>query len=292
MNVVSAAEPGPNRRVWTVAVVLALLLHLLAAWAARALRVLDPSSLVPEEPEVIRVVFAERPRAFTELPEDRADAPPEETSLLSNVDSRARDEVPDGDGDLPQLRGHSDFPQVAMAQGEPEPPPSEPAPVEPEPENLARPSLLGSLARERETVMRRPQSPRTTAPGTSDIFQEEMSREDANALLSGEISLSTTEWDFAPWVKSFRRAVIDRWRAPAAYYMGLIDGWTEIELEVLRDGTVRRVDVVGEDVGHRSLTTAAVFALEGAAPYRALPEHFPDETLVVHVRFMCPRIVR
>lgn len=282
---------GPrNRRVWGIALAGAFLMHLVAAWAAGALRVLDPSSLAPEEPELIRVVFAERPRQFTELPEDRADEPPEEADLLSNVDSRARDNTPGGDpADLPRLEGTADVPQVRMDTGEPEPP-GDPAPVRPEPESVPKTSLLGTLAR--ETVTRPAPRSTPTSPGTSDIFQEEMSREDANALLSGEISLSTTEWDFAPWLKSFRRAVTRRWRAPAAYYMGLIDGWTEIELEVLRDGTVQRVDIVGQDVGHRSLTTAAVFALEGAAPYRALPSHFPDETLIVQVRFMYPRIRR
>jgi hypothetical protein len=277
--------------VWTLAVVVALLMHLGAAWVARALRVLDPSSLTPEEPELIEVVFTERPKMFTELPDDRAEEPPEDADLLSNVDSRARDDSPGGDpNDLPKLEGQSEVPQVRMDTGEPQPSPSEPAPVLPEPQAIPRTSLLGTLARELVTREAPRSSP--TSPGQSDIFQEEMSREEANALLSGEISLSTTEWDFAPWLKAFRRAVTRRWRAPAAYYMGLIDGWTEIELEVMPNGTVRRVDVIGQDVGHRSLTTAAVFALEGAAPYRALPSHFPEESLVIQIRFMYPRIRR
>jgi hypothetical protein len=284
--------PGerPNRRIWTFATLVALLLHLGAAWVARALRVLDPSSLAPQEPELIQVVFSrERPKMFTELPEDRADEPPEDSDLLSNVDSRARDRAPGGSpDDMPRLEGSSEAPHVRMDSGEPEPEPATPEPeTTPEPTSLPRTSLLGTIS-ERITRSQARSSPKP--PGISDIFQEEMSHKKGNAVLSGDISLSTTEWEFAPWVKSFRRAVLRRWRAPSAYYMGLIDGWTEIELEVLRDGTVRRIDVVGEDVGHRSLTTAAVFALEGAAPYRSLPSHFPDESLIVQIRFAYPRL--
>ena len=280
-----------NRRVWIFAILLALLLHLAAAWVARAFRVLDPSSLTPEEPELIQVVFSpERPQWFTELPEDRADEPPQDADLLSNVDSRARDRASGGDENMPRLEGRSEAPQVRMDDGEPEPvlAPETETEDTPEPTTVPRTSILGTIGREQ--ITRSPPRSSPKPPGISDIFQEEMSREKGNAVLSGDISLSTTEWEFAPWVKSFRRAVIRRWRAPSAYYMGLIDGWTEIELEVLRDGTVRRIDVVGQDVGHRSLTTAAVFALEGAAPYRALPSHFPDESLVVQIRFAYPRL--
>jgi hypothetical protein len=128
--------------------------------------------------------------------------------------------------------------------------------------------------------------------GNSDLPQPEGSFPDAGARLSGDITLSTTEWEYAPWLTAFRRAVFARWHAPSAYYFGMIDGWTHLELRIGRDGRLQQMRVVEGDVGHRSLEEAAVYAVNEAAPYLALPDHFPDETLVLQIRFVYPRLRR
>lgn len=95
---------------------------------------MDPAPFAPGEvqaqiPEPIQLVFSdppgdrsETPRRFSELPEDRATEPPESADLLSNVDSRARDDVPGETADAPRLDGRSDSPDVQLDPGAPAPP--------------------------------------------------------------------------------------------------------------------------------------------------------------------------
>jgi hypothetical protein len=171
------------------------------------------------------------------------------------------------------------------------------APTPPSEEELQAPEPSGREAGPEPTPeelplrrqLARPESETQPAPrGLSDILQEAMSAPDRNAALPGEISLSTTAWEYAPWVQAFRRAVEERWHAPIAYQLGMISGWTRVVLVIERSGELRSLEVVGQEVDHRSLTDAVVYALEEAAPYRPLPAHFPDETLELTIRFVYP----
>ena len=72
----------------------------------------------------------------------------------------------------------------------------------------------------------------------------------------------------------------------------MISGWALLELEIARSGELLRATVVADDVGHWSLVDAAVYAVEAAAPYRSLPESFPDETLRLRIRFSYPSLKR
>jgi TonB family protein len=51
------------------------------------------------------------------------------------------------------------------------------------------------------------------------------------------------------------------------------------------NGTLSNVEIV-ESRGHESLHRASQAAMEGAAPFRALPADFPEKNLVVTVRFI------
>jgi hypothetical protein len=123
--------------------------------------------------------------------------------------------------------------------------------------------------------------------GSSDILQEAMSNPDGNVQLYGDISLNTIAWDYAPWLQEFRRRVIQRWRAPYGYYLGVIYGWTLVELEIARSGELLRMEVLGED-GHESLKNASVGVLRAAKPYRQLPDHFPEESLILQIKLVYP----
>ena len=302
-----------HRTQWVVAIVGTLALHAGAAVGLRAwpLAPIDPTAPVPRDP--IRVVFAPRPEPrpaapppFTELPADRADAPPERPEALSNVDSRARDRVAGGDDVAPARQlGSLEAPSVAMTPGEPSPPPSpsppeafpepasEPTPPSPEAETPAadggRPVSLLQEQLRRQAPLRAPVS-RLDPSGDSDLPQEASRRPEGNAALTGDISLSTTEWEYAPWLSTFRRAVHPRWQAPPAYYLGMISGWALLELEISRDGELLRTTVLQDEVGHWSLVDAAVYAVEAAAPYRPLPASFPEETLRLRIRFSYPSL--
>jgi outer membrane biosynthesis protein TonB len=104
-----------------------------------------------------------------------------------------------------------------------------------------------------------------------------------NLIQFGDFQLSTVEWDFAPWLESFKRAFLPNWIPPYAYHLGVIDGWTIVKLVVQPDGVVSGMEVV-EKQGHASLHQASVAALRATAPLKPLPEHFPDPELVLTVK--------
>ncbi len=113
--------------------------------------------------------------------------------------------------------------------------------------------------------------------------QDAFSPAAGNLIQFGDFQLSTVEWDFAPWLESFKRAFLPNWIPPYAYHLGVIDGWTIVKLVVLTDGTVAGMEVV-EKQGHESLHQASVAALRATAPLKPLPEHFPDPELVLTVK--------
>lgn len=293
-----------------IAAALSLLLHLLLGAAIVLLRPFEAAegSPPPESIEISLVPAAE-PAFFTELPEDRADEAPETPDFLSNVDSRARDEAPGGDDRLPRSGGEADAPQIAMRKGEPVPP----APPLPEVEETAqRPTESDAedrtADRDGETPPETPADAPALTPlreqlasrnalrpqpaGTSDIFQEAMKNPSASAALEGSVTLNTTAWDFAPWMQAFRRKVEERWHAPMAWRMGLIAGELKVRIEISRSGDLLKLTVLEEDVGHPSLTDAVLYAVREGARYRALPSHFPEETLIMHYTFVYPQVRR
>jgi hypothetical protein len=288
-----------------VAVCLSAFLHVFAAVAILAFR---PAPLVETRREIepIQLVFPPRddPTRFAELPPDRAEESDERAELLSNVTSRARDEIPGAATSVPRSEGESEVPEVELTRGDafppftepddakPEAPEPEASPTEPPPSEVATPSLREFLLR--DALRDRSAQPPTpkTRPGNSEVSQPAGDFSQANALLSGDISLSTTAWDYAPWLQAFRRDVSERWHAPSAYNLGLNHGRTLLELKIDRTGTLREMRVLDGDVGHRSLREAAEYAVREAAPYLPLPEHFPDETLTLQIKFVYPRLRR
>lgn len=130
---------GALRSAWMAAVLASLLLHALLLVGAKHFAPLAARhGALPPDAEFIAVDLEDlpwpealaadpaapsapapqQPREFTELPADRADAPPARADFLSNVDSRARDLQPGGEDDaLPHSEGRAELPQVAMVPG-------------------------------------------------------------------------------------------------------------------------------------------------------------------------------
>lgn len=300
-------DPTPRtraRRRWAVALLMALLLHLGAIWAVHAWSPVEPAA--PAEPEPIEIVFApdrDEPRQFTEQPKDRAEEPPDDPKYLSNVSAQARDRAPDGADEDPQSEGLVDFPQIEMAEGRPDASP-ESVPQEEQPWETPReierppfeeaedavaaaaePTESTEATTLREQLAASPQS-RLHPLGVTDLAQRATNRPQANAPLPGDITLSTQEWEFAPWMEWFRRAVSERWQAPIAAQMGMIGGVVICRIEVSPAGELLALDVLESNVDHVSLEEAVVYALEAIKPYRPLPDHFPDETLGLTARFV------
>ena len=114
---------------------------------------------------------------------------------------------------------------------------------------------------------------------------------DANAGLSGAVSLNTTAWDYAPWMERFSRKLMDHWVAPLVYSMGVLKdgGSCLLEVEVSKSGELLRLDLLERD-GHLSLTQAAQSAVRSVAPMEPLPATFPEPTLILRLRMIYPKI--
>ena len=112
--------------------------------------------------------------------------------------------------------------------------------------------------------------------------QRESGPRQGNAVKFGEFSLSTVDWDFAPWLERFKQDFLPHWIPPYAYYLGVISGTTTLRLVIQRDGTLSDLEVVAEE-GHPSLHQASVAAMRATAPFAPLPDDFPDPDLVLVV---------
>jgi hypothetical protein len=316
-----------DRDSWLIAWALTLALYAAAILIFRSLPPPTPPPVVRRF-EPVRLVFkspgpAERkadarksePQMFTELPSDRADAAPKQADFLSNVTSRARDRVPGGDAALPRMQGEGDFPAVKLepdggSSGSPAAP-STPRPAEsaaaraaesPKPtstEAQGQTSATGSKSASptatkpdsaRPAAAENPQG--ATGAGRSDsYYQPEMDNPQGNASLTGDVSLNTMAWDYAPWLERFGRKLMQRWFPPPAYSLGILKegGWTIVEAEISRSGQLLRIERL-EQRGHPSLAVAAESAVRSMAPFEALPANFPEPTLTLRIRMIYPKL--
>jgi outer membrane biosynthesis protein TonB len=101
----------------------------------------------------------------------------------------------------------------------------------------------------------------------------------------GGIELSTYAWDYAPYLLEFKK-IIERniFPPPAFTMMGIISGETVLSFKILPDGSITDLEVVSQQ-GHESLKTTSINAITNSAPFKPLPESFPEEYLGVICRF-------
>lgn len=127
--------------------------------------------------------------------------------------------------------------------------------------------------------------------GSSDFPQPEMANPSGSSGLTGDVSLNTTAWDYAPWLQGFGRRLMHRWIPPMAYSLGILKegGWAEIEVEISKSGELLRMKVL-EERGHPSLSEAAQSALRTMPPIERLPTNFPEPTLILRIRMIYPKL--
>ncbi len=238
----------------------------------------------------------------------RVDTPPD-PPIQGRFNSEARDEVVD-DRDTPVPATDVTGPDNSIAgTGADEASPGDPGAAEatavtdaregaPEPVaaasmSAAPPSLeagreLSASMRERLPAsaqeMLTGQRARPQSPGHGERVSPEF--EERGARTFGAFSFSTDAWEFEPYWHHMRRKLYGAWHPPAAWltYGIVSDGWTVVRAIIDKDGRLTEATIV-ETFGHESLHNASRAAMVGAAPFKALPSDFPDEKLIVYVRF-------
>ncbi len=124
-----------------------------------------------------------------------------------------------------------------------------------------------------------------------DFNQVARGKVKAGVAIDGDFSLNTYEWDYGPWMRRFQNELYRHWMAPYAYRLGVISGMTVIKLVIRKDGRVLSMEVL-ETEGHESLHDASEAALKAFAPYWPLPDHFPEENLVITLGLHYPAFRR
>lgn len=218
------------------------------------------------------------PMEFTLVSPPENPTPSDNVSkYLSTVSSAASDvveteqqsNVPHGEGEIP-IPDHASSAEGAEGGGESELPPL--------PEKTTD---LGDALKQAKFIEQ--YSPRRdqSMPEQVPDFKNEGS---AMASLGG-ISINTTAWDFAPYLLDLKHRVKQHWIPPLAFTaLGAIHGYTVVLFRIYPDGRMTWLEVVEEE-GHKSLHRASVNAIKGAAPFRALPDNFPEDYLEVKFGF-------
>jgi outer membrane biosynthesis protein TonB len=213
--------------------------------------------------------------------------PTERTSTnLSTVSSEASDLDPrDTQSDTPsgtQLL-ESDPARAAGRDASREPP----SPVQPD---ASRGNELPEEQEGLTEALRQSRTPATTSLDTPHDFalpaeQPDFGSDGSASMTIGNITLNTTAWDFAPYLLDLKRRIRQKWIPPVAFaQLGAIHGYTWVNFRIYPDGRMEALSVV-ETEGHDSLHRSSVNAVKGAAPFRELPEHFPEDFLEITFGF-------
>lgn len=259
----------------------------------------------PDDPLTFELVEPyQQPQELVETPDDaRVDQPPQDAQFLSDKNAQAQDfnmsDLPQG---LSFSQGISDYkifsggaagvPEMLQQEKEQEEREgkSEQGDAEREQEGEDDPYRFGDeailsqafSAMERKkfdkSVLNGAQGPRSNSPNyfsdDADWNQQESS---ANAL--GGISLSTYEWDYAPYILYMKRRIRDHLYPPQAFVqMGAISGEVTLQFVLRRDGIVRNLQVIGAN-GHSAFIDPSLNSIKASDPFKPLPESFPEPYL-------------
>jgi outer membrane biosynthesis protein TonB len=206
---------------------------------------------------------------------------PTKSDLLSDKNSRARNEkILENISDQPATDGNVPIPNLSR-------PYSAPAFTQNKPvKKFSRESLTGERVSysSAEEVAAEQQS--QASDGTNNVFkQEEFSADELK-----NISLSTYQWAWAPYINEFKRKLFRVWYAPPAYYqLGLIYGYTVIRFTIDRNGNILDKQILKHE-GHSSLEQSSSNAIDAVFPLKPLPAHFPDETLTLTIQMIYPNL--
>jgi len=243
----------------------------------------------PFPPQVLTFKFKDN---TTDVDQSSRVQKPPPTPLQGQFASQARDREP-GASDTPIPAGGMTGPENTLAKGAPNknaavpsaPPPTDADVTTPSSRAATRAVLQDALRSETAMLTGR-QEPPGRVSGTTP--QPRTQENTANgALQFGDFAFSTTAWEFQPYWTYMRSRLYANWYPPAAYRdYGIINGgWTMVRAVLDRQGRLLNCKIVGQS-GHASLHPASYSAMLGAAPFRPLPADFPDDSLVVTVRFM------
>lgn len=264
---------NPYLWAYAAAILLHILLLLLENPLSRAAIIASQAETIPVSPPL---TFE-----FVDVPQNRDDAPPEETPLLAQRDNISRDQQTDPlpESHLPFFDGLSRAKNIAAsAQGRPH---SETHSTDrsSETETTDNPfSFVDELQKNPDEA--RKERERAVLGGELPQPRIEMDNRKTRALERGGLQLSTYAWDFAPYLSYLKRHIDRHIYPPRAFELGMIDGMTMVKFRIWRDGRLEGPELLDYE-GSDLLLKTSLKAVELSAPFKALPPDFPDEYLEI-----------
>ncbi len=263
---------NPYLWAYTAAILLHILFLLLENPLWRAAIIAPQPEKIPTSPPL---TFE-----FVDVPQNRDDAPPEETTLLAERDNISRDQqtAPLPESHLPFSDGISRAKNIATpAQGKSR---SETPGAERTQETTDNPfSFKDELQKNPEEA----QKERERAVLGGEVLPQvriDMDNRKTRALERGGLQLSTYAWDYAPYMQYLQRHIDRHIYPPRAFELGMIDGMTQVKFRIWRDGRLEGPELI-DYKGHDLLRDTSLKAVELSAPFKALPPDFPDEYLEI-----------
>jgi outer membrane biosynthesis protein TonB len=277
-----------QKKTLLAALIISFLLHIGFFWLIGFKDLLAfESKSEKKDPEEVTIVFPENkpkpedaPREIVQNMNENEEVP-EQSNLLSDRNSRARNsERTDNTGNTPSSRGNVPLSNLSPA-------PSQRSFKSFSSKSFSKKALTG------ETT----ETPQTPEEANNEEQKQSIETEGSNQMLEqkkfsvediGAISLSTYEWEWAPYINAMKNKLERVWYAPTAYYrLGLIHGYTVIRYTVDRSGNMTDMEVLYQE-GHNSLEISSVSAIKALFPFLPLPENFPEETLTITVKLIYP----
>lgn len=253
---------------------------------------LDNDSQAAEtQPLTFELVDSEQPRELVESPEDaRVQDPPRDAKFLSDKNAQSQDQQQMTQ--LPEDQAYSEgLSEFNTYQGGPSRPaqqaPSDQQDSESREQNAARdgtpvyeksPMQMGKQPFSKELLQQT--SPQRAQPGPEG-YTDDMNRDnresDARAL--GGVSLSTYDWEYAPYLLYMKRRLKDRLYLPQTFVRdGAITGDVTIQFRLMRDGKVKHLKLLG-NLGHSAFIAPTLNTVQASDPFKPLPTSFPDPYL-------------
>ncbi len=280
-----------RRKILLFAFLLSLLFHaiLLELINQKHWLVVNLDSEQKNQPQEVTIVFPENKPKPAQKPREVVqnrnfnNEKPDDTSLLSDQNSRAKNPTFSGKkGDMPRSAGNTPLANLSpQASKEFKQPMRQ--------KRFSAQALRGESSQTPRTASlfepARQTSSKFSRGSNNWMDQKKFSVEELGAL-----TLSTYQWNWAPYVNAMRDKLMHVWIAPPAYYqLGLITGYTVIRYTVDRNGKLVDYEVL-KHAGHASLKQSSVQAIESLFPFNPLPDDFPEETLTIIAKLIYPDV--
>ncbi|MEJ2629258.1 MAG: hypothetical protein P8078_11960 [bacterium] len=123
-----------------------------------------------------------------------------------------------------------------------------------------------------------------TSSSSGDFNQLHYNQTEIDAQNRGGITFNTYKWDFAPYLLYLKERIQNNIYPPTSFTRLGFTGENIISFKIFPNGQLVNPNVHGF-TGSEALVETSMKAVEMSAPFRPLPDNFPEEYLLVTAKF-------